>query len=69
MSFTRTLRGRRRLVLLLACLIAFTPASVAGCSQGVGAGSLSGEDQAKAKAAFKKRFENFGERKTNRKSR
>jgi hypothetical protein len=69
MSFSRKPPGRRRLLLMVACLIAFSDFSLTGCSQGAGAGALSAEDKAKLRGAFKKKFQDSGERKTIRKSR
>ncbi len=45
----------------LACAAGILGSSLTGCSRGVGAGPLSAEDQAKAKATYRKKFENRGE--------
>ena len=53
---------KMRTLALLACAAGVLGSSLTGCSRGVGAGPLSAEDQAKAKATFKKKFENYGEK-------
>jgi hypothetical protein len=55
-------RSPRRMgqLAVLACAAGILGSSLTGCSRDVGAGPLSAEDQAKAKAAYKKKFENYG---------
>jgi hypothetical protein len=51
---------RMRKLAVLACVAGILGSSLMGCFGGAGAGSLSPEEQAKGKAAFKKRSENYG---------
>jgi hypothetical protein len=69
MSFTRVLRSRGRLVVLLTWLIALLSSSVGGCSPGANAVQLSADEQAKARSSFKKRFQDYDGRKPVKKSR
>ncbi len=66
-SVKRSPRILGRLV-LLACLGAVLGFSVPGCSFGGGGVAVSPEAQAKAKENFKKKFDNFGETKKDRKN-
>ena len=57
-------RSPRRLgrLLHLACLAAVLGFSIPGCSGGGGPVTLSPEDKAKAKEAFQRKVEDFGEK-------
>jgi hypothetical protein len=55
--------GIPRTLVLLACMAGVLGFSIPGCSFGVGNAAVSPETQTKAKENFKKRFDNFGEKK------
>jgi hypothetical protein len=46
---------------MLVCTASILGSSLAGCSRGVGADSLSAEDRARVKASFQKKFQGHGE--------
>jgi hypothetical protein len=60
MSTTGRSPGKLGKLAVLACAAGLLGSSLTGCSRGAGAGALSAEDQARAKAAYKKKFENYG---------
>jgi hypothetical protein len=60
MSLVERSHGKLGKLAALACAAGILGSSLTGCSRGVGASPLSAEDQAKAKAAYKKKFENYG---------
>ena len=60
--------GILRTLVPLACMAGVLAFSIPGCSFGAGNAAVSPEAQAKAKKNFQKRFDNFGEKKKDRKT-